>query len=187
MSAAEHSVPVLLNRLRGGDAGAKHQLLEMVYEELRRIAGLQLRGERPGHTLQATALVHEAYLKLSGMEQIPWEGRAHFFAVAAQVIRRILVDHARAKRAAKRGGGAVAVELPDSLQGPTPKLEDVLALDAALEKLERLDPRQKQVVEMRYFGGMTEEEIGEVLGVSSRTIKREWRMARAWLFGELSA
>ena len=157
-----------------------------VYRELRKIAIGHLRKERANHTLQATALVHEAYVRLAGNE-INWKSRTHFFAIAAQVMRRILVDYARQRNAAKRGGGAVVLQLDEKLTLADDQCDLITGIDAALERLARLSPRQAKVVEMRFFSGLSEEEIADVLGVSSRTIKRDWTIARAWLYGELAA
>src|SRR4051812_17925655 len=173
--------------MRQGDGAAESRVLTLVYRELRRTAARFLARERPDHTLQPTALVHEAYLRLAGSGEVEWQNRAHFFAVAAQIMRRILVDHARSRVAGKRGGPKVQMELPEALLVSSQRSESVLDLDLALSKLAEFDPRQSKVVEMRFFGGLTEEEIGEVLGVSARTVKREWRLARAWLLGEMTA
>jgi RNA polymerase sigma factor (TIGR02999 family) len=179
-------VTQLLRRWAEGDAGARDELLPLVYDELRAVAARHLARERRAGTLQATALVHEAYLKLVDHERMQWQGRAHFFAVAAQVIRRILVDHARSRSAQKRGGDGVRVELDDDLPVAERGL-DLLRLDDALSRLARLDPTQGRLVELRYFGGLTLEETAEVLGSSPATVKREWSFARAWLRRELAA
>jgi RNA polymerase sigma factor (TIGR02999 family) len=165
-----------------GDQSALDQLFPLVHAELRRIARRQMSHERPGHTLQATALVNEAYLKLAGQEGFEWQNRAHFFAVCAQVMRHILIDHARAHARDKRGGGAVQVSLEDAalLKGQPP--EDLLALDEALKTLERLDPQKGKLIELRYFGGLSIEETAEVLHISPRTVRREWRRSKAWLY-----
>jgi RNA polymerase sigma factor (TIGR02999 family) len=176
----------LLHAIAGGDRGAEDQLIPLVYGELRRIAAGQMRYEGRAHTLQATALVHEAYLRLAKPGAGGWQNRAHFFAVAARVMRRLLVDAARARNADKRGGGAIAV--PDGLDFIAVEAgdpEEMIAIDRALTRLAEMDARQARIVELRFFAGMTVEEIAELLGISSRTVKREWRMARAWLFGEL--
>jgi RNA polymerase sigma factor (TIGR02999 family) len=158
-----------------------------VYEELRRLAGRYMKGERMGHTLQATALVNEAYLRLIEVQRVQWQNRAHFFAMAARVMRRILVDAARAKGYQKRGAGAVAVSLDEALIVPDEPGRDLVALDEALSALASLDPRKSQVVEMRFFGGLTLEETAEALQVSRDTVKRDWNMARLWLLRELRA
>ncbi len=170
-----------------GDEEALAKLMPLVYDELRRIARQYLGRERAGHTLQPTALVHEAYLKLVGLRRIRWQNRAHFFAVAARLIRRILVDHARSHAAAKRGGGVPAVTLEALLEPALRRDFDIVALDDSLSRLATLDARQARLVELRFFGGLNVAETAEVLGVSSATVKREWRTARAWLYRELQA
>lgn len=177
-------------RWRQGDVGALHALLPLVYEEMRRLAGSYLQKESPGHTLQPTALAHEAYLRLLDQRHVSWQNRAHFMGLAAQAMRRILTDHARRRDAQKRGGGAVHVALGDvdaADRGSEPLGEGVSAvdLDAALDQLARLDPRQAQVVELRFFTGLSIEEAAEVLAVSPATVKRDWTLARAWLHREL--
>jgi RNA polymerase sigma factor (TIGR02999 family) len=164
--------------------------MPQVYDELRRLAANYLRRERRGQTLQATALVHEAFLNLSKQKNRPWKNRTHFLAIAALSMRQILVQRARARNAEKRGGGAEKIELDESVMAdrtvPTPGGVDVLALDAALEKLAALDPQQAKIVELRYFGGMTVEEVAESLDISPATVKRHWTVARAWLHKELT-
>jgi RNA polymerase sigma factor (TIGR02999 family) len=177
----------LLVRWSEGDAAALEQLLPVVYRELRRIAASQLKRERGDHTLVPTALVHELYMRLVDQRRVTWENRAHFFGLAAQLMRRILVDHARAHHAGKRGDAAARVSLDvgvEEAQNPTGP-EDVLAIDRALERLAMLDPEQARIVELRFFAGLTVEETAHVVDRSPRTIKREWRLARAWLFREL--
>lgn len=179
-------VTVLLDRARDGEEEALERAFTLVYDELRRIAGAQLGREQVGHTLQPTALVNEAYLKLV---QSPPDGasdRAHFVALASRAMRQVLVDHARARTARKRGGGAVPVTLDREMPGETADPTEILALDAALDRLDEVDSRLRQVVEMRYFGGMTEEEIADVLDVARRTVSRDWVKARAWLHRELA-
>jgi RNA polymerase sigma factor (TIGR02999 family) len=168
-----------------GDRAALEDLLPVVYGELRRIAGRYLRHERPGHTLQPTALVHEAYVKLVDQRHAQWQNRAQFFGVAAQLMRRILVDHARAHAAAKRGGGVSPVTLMDAAGASPPRGVDVLALDEALSRLTGLYPEQGRLVELRFFGGLTIEETGEAMGLSPATVKRQWTVARAWLLHSL--
>ena len=165
-----------------GDRAAFDKLFPLVHDELRRIAQRQMNHERPGHTLQATALVNEAYLKLAGQDGFEWHNRVQFFAVCAQVMRHILIDHARAHARAKRGGGAVQVSLDEAvlIDGQPP--EHFLALDEALRFLERVDPQKAKIVELRYFGGLSIEETAEVLDISPRTVRREWRRAKAWLY-----
>lgn len=177
-----------LERWGSGDPEATEHVFTLVYAELRRIAARQLRGERSDHTLQATAIVNEAYLRLSGQEGLHWPSRAHFFAFAAHLIRRILVDHARQHNRAKRGGRLERITLTELEQlGAMAASErpDLVALDDALSALEALDARKAAVVELRFFAGLTMEEIAAQLGVSSETVGREWRRAKAWLYGEL--
>jgi RNA polymerase sigma factor (TIGR02999 family) len=168
-----------------GDRAAFDQLVPVVYDELHRIAGQRLQHERPNHTLQPTALVNEAYLKLIDQRQPHWRNRAHFFAIAATLMRRILVDHARSRAAHKRGEGLPAISLEQvDVPAPEPQM-DVVALDHALERLASIDPRQSRLVELRYFGGLSIEETAEVLGISPTTISREWCSAKAWLYREM--
>lgn len=175
----------LLRDWSRGEPAALDQLMPLVYDELRRVAARFLRDERSGHTLQSTALVHEAYLKLVDQRQVRWEDRAHFFAVAAQVMRRILVDHARRHGAAKRGSGGTKLPLDAVvLIDPEPDA-NLVTLDAALERLAALDARQARIVELRFFGGLTIEETASVLHVSPATVKNDWSLARAWLYREL--
>ena len=180
-------VTVLLQRIGAGDASAVEALVPLVYAELRRIADVKLRSEREGHTLQPTALVHEAYLRLVDQTRVEWRDRSHFFGVAAQTMRRVLVDHARARLAAKRGGGSVSSGL-DGEEAPArePMLEEALLVNTAIDRLEKLDPKQARVVEMHYFGGLTMQETADALGVSRRTVHRDWAMAKAWLQRELA-
>jgi len=177
----------LLGAWSGGDRAALDRLMPLVYSELRRLADRHLSRERREHTLQATALVNEAYMRLVDQRHARWLNRAQFFAVAARLMRRILVDHARARAAAKRGQGATRLALDEAPELPARPGQDaeLVALDAALERLATLDERQSQVVELRYFGGLSIEETAEVLKLSPATVKREWAMARAWLFREL--
>lgn len=178
--APSQGVTGLLNRWKAGDQGALEALIPLVYRELRDMARRQLRRERPGHSLQSAALVNEAYLRLVVQEPFNTNGRSHFLAVASRLMRQILVDHARSQRAAKRGAGR-KVELDTSLVMPQLKDVDVLALDDALNDLARLDEQQSRVVELRFFGGLSTEEIAAALDVSPSTIKREWNVAKAWL------
>jgi len=171
-----------------GNEEALRELMPLVHAELRRIAAGYLRRERRDHTLEPTALVHEAYIRLVDQRRTSWRSRAHFFAVAAGLMRRILVDHARRRSYLKRGGGVRPVTLPPEIAGATPGgRPDILALDEALADLEAMDGRQRQVVELRFFGGLTQEEIAEALGVSLSTVERQWRLARAWLYRRLNA
>jgi len=179
-------VTELLKAWGDGDRGALDRLVPLVYAELKRRAGAQLARERGSHTLQPTALVHEAFLRLVDQRSARWQNRAQFFGVAAQLMRRILVDHARARAAAKRGGDALRISLDDASEAAVSPETDVLLLNRALERLAVLDPRQAQVVELRYFGGLSVEEVAAVLEVSEITVKRDWAMARAWLYRELT-
>ena len=169
-----------------GDSSALHKLLPLVHGELRKIARRQMSHERPGHTLQATALINEAYLKLLGQERYEWQNRAHFFAVCAQIMRHILIDHARAHTREKRGGGAIQVSLDNVAVIAGEKAEQLLALDEALDSLQRLDPQKAKIVELRYFGGLSIEEAAEVLNISPRTVRREWQRSKAWLYRMIS-
>lgn len=186
MDPTPGEITQLLIQVTQGDHEAESRLIPLVYDELRRLARRYMRHERPDHTLQATALVHEAYVRLAGEKEIAWQNRAHFFGVAANLMRRILVDHARAKLAKKRGGSDQQVSLDDALLVDLVSPKHFLDLDEALERLAQRDPRQSRIVELRYFGGLTEAETAEVLGISPRTVKRDWTVARAWLFKELS-
>jgi RNA polymerase sigma factor (TIGR02999 family) len=176
----------LLARARGGESSALEELVPHVYAELRRIAGRHMRRERPGQTLQATALVHEAYIRLFKDEELSFENRAHFFGIAARAMRQILVEHARSRDARKRGGGLRRVTLDEGLASGQPAHVDLLALDEALERLATRSAAQARIVELRFFGGLTNEETAAALGVSPATVKRAWTMARAWLFRELT-
>jgi RNA polymerase sigma-70 factor (ECF subfamily) len=169
-----------------GDQAALDALMPLVYGELRKVAARHLRGQRAGHTLQTTALVNEAYLRLIDASQVKWQDRAHFFAVAAHFMRRILVDFARSRNYQKRGGGAQQVSLAEALAIEPERGADLLALDEALTRLQALNERQAQVVELRYFGGLSEEESAEALKVSVRTVRRDWNFARVWLHRELT-
>jgi RNA polymerase sigma factor (TIGR02999 family) len=185
----EVRVTQLLRELANGNREAEAALVPLVYNELRRIARALLRGEAHRRTLQTTALVHEAYMRLTRNGAVAWADRTHFLAVAATVMRRVLVDHARARNSDKRGGGAV-IQGGDFLVGSIAVTDDsdrILALDQALDRLAHMDPRQCRIVEMRFFAGMTVEETAHALDISPRTVKREWQMAKAWLYGELSS
>jgi RNA polymerase sigma-70 factor (ECF subfamily) len=179
-------VTQLLIELRAGKKEAESKLIPLVYTELRRLAAHYLRGERPDHTLQATALVHEAYLRMTKLHDVDWQSRSHFFATAATVMRRILVDHARAQRAGKREGFREAISLDEALVISPARCTQLVALDDALDKLAKLDARRSKIVELRFFGGLSEEEIGLFLGISARTVKRDWRVAKAWLYNEVN-
>lgn len=176
----------LLLAWRGGDEAARDRLVPLIYDDLHRLARAQLARERRGHTLQPTALVHEAYLRLVDHGRLDWQGRTHFLAIAATTMRRLLVSHARGRRAAKRGHGGIAVTLCDDHAVDEGRNVDLLALDEALTSLESIDPRQSRIVELRYFGGLTIEETAAALGISAATVKLDWSLARAWLFRELS-
>jgi RNA polymerase sigma factor (TIGR02999 family) len=179
-------VTALLGRWSRGDSDALDRLMPIIYAECRRIAARQLALERPDHSLDPTALVHELYLKLVDQRRSSWENRAQFFGVAARLMRRVLVDHARARHAEKRGGDAVFVSLDAAADTPNGSaVGDVLAIDEALERLAAHDPEQVQIIELRYFAGLTVEETARVVGRSSRTVKREWQLAKAWLYREL--
>lgn len=179
-------VTYLLTRWRSGDRQALDALMPLVYQELRRLARHYLQQERRDHTLQSTALVHEAYVRLLGQDPPEWKSRAHFFGVAARLMRQILVDHARGHRAAKRGGDSLKLTLQEGLVGRKGKDLDVVALDDALKKLAELSPQQSHIVELRFFSGLTIEDTSEVLGISPATVKRSWTAARAWLFREMN-
>lgn len=184
--AAPPSVTELLKAWNAGDERALDSLVPLVYEELRRRAQQRIEKERAGHTLNPTALVHEVYLRLAGQQKVSWRNRAQFLAVASQIMRRILVDHARARQAGKRGAG-LNVTLDDSAAATSPRDVEILALDEALVELTGLDATQGRVVELRYFGGLSLEEVGAVLGVSLASVKREWVVARAWLHQRLTS
>jgi RNA polymerase sigma factor (TIGR02999 family) len=184
--AQTHEVTQLLIDWSNGDQAALDKLMPVVDRELRRLAHHYMRGERPDHTLQTTALVNEAFVRLVNRKSIQWQNRAHFFGIAAQLMRTILVDHARSHACAKRGGGAGRLELDEALAMSQQKASEVIALDDALKTLALIDPQQSRIVELRFFGGLTVEEAAEVLKVSPATIKREWSSAKAWLYRELA-
>jgi RNA polymerase sigma-70 factor, ECF subfamily len=186
MAPAAADVTRFLIDLQTGRPDASSQLIPLVYQELHRLARHQMRHERSDHTLQATALVHEAYLRLVNQPERTWQNRAHFIGVAAQVMRRILVDYARARRAAKREGMLKRVPLEEPLLFTEEQSEELVALNEALERLTQIDARQGRIVELRFFGGLTVDEIAEALGMSSKTVKRDWSVARAWLHREVS-
>jgi RNA polymerase sigma factor (TIGR02999 family) len=180
-----NQVTELLVRWRGGEKEALDSLMPLVYGELRRIAQHYLNNERPGHTLQSTALVHEAYVRLAHQNLPEWQNRAHFFAVAAQLMRQILVDHARSQRASKRGGNVYKLALDDAAEQSQAPDVDIVALDDALKTLAVMDSQQSKVVELKFFGGLSIEDTADVLGISPSTVKRDWTTARAWLYREL--
>jgi RNA polymerase sigma factor (TIGR02999 family) len=185
VSASSSTISRLLESIRKGDANAAYTLMPLLYNELHRLALHYMRSERPGHTLQATALVNEAYLKLVDQKEANWEDRAHFIAVAAQVMRNVLIDHARSRQRVKRGGLQKKVPLEESVLVSEDQTDDMIALDAALERLAKIDARQSRIVELRYFGGLTVEQTSQVLNISPKTVKRDWAVARAWLHREL--
>jgi len=180
--SSKGEITELLRNWRGGDKAAMDKLLPIVYDELRRLAASFFRRERLNHTLQATALVHEAYMRLVDQSRVGWENRAHFFGSAARLMRQILVDHARSHNAAKRGGGEIKVSLAEDMALAGPRELDLIALDVALDELAALDEQQSRIVEMRFFGGLSIEETAEVLGVAPATVKRDWNTAKAWLY-----
>ena len=186
-ASSPNQITHLLLAWSEGEEAARERLVPLVYEELHRLAHRHMRRERPGHTLQTSALVNEAYLRLVGAKEVRWQNRAHFFAVSARLMRRILVDFARAKHDLKRGGGAVQVSLVEALAVSAEPSADLLALDESLSRLAELHPRQAEIVEMRYFGGLNEEEVAEVLKVSLRTVQQDWRLARLWLYRDLKS
>jgi RNA polymerase sigma-70 factor, ECF subfamily len=182
----DSSITALLTQLSEGNRDVEARLIPQIYDELRRVAGRYMRRERANHTLQPTALVNEAYVRLVQEPHFHWKSRAHFFATAAQLMRHILVDHARARHAGKRGGFQNQVTLDENLLQASSHSIDILALHEALDRLSALDPRQGRIVELHFFGGLSFEEIASVLEVSERTVKRDWSMARAWLRSEIS-
>ncbi|MDQ3584471.1 MAG: sigma-70 family RNA polymerase sigma factor [Pyrinomonadaceae bacterium] len=184
-NSSPSNVTRLLVQLTDGDRDVLNELLPLVYDELRKLAAKYLRREREGHTLQPTALVHEAYLRLIDQTQVRWQNRAHFFGVAAQMMRRILVDHARTHNAEKRGGEFQLLSLDENIDVSATPAADLVALDDALNRLAAIDEQKSRIVELRFFGGLSVEETAEVLGVSAPTIKRQWRMAKAWLYGQV--
>lgn len=186
MQNQHHEITQLLLDLSGGNRAAVDALMPLVYEELRQLAHRQLRQERQGHTLNTTALVHEAYLKLIDQQRVKWQNRAHFFALAAQAMRRILINYANNRLAQKRGGGQPLVTFNEQSVVQEARAEELVALDEALADLAKLNERQSKVVECQFFGGLTHEEIAEVLAVSVPTVRRDWRLARAWLSRELA-
>jgi len=185
MTAATSGVSGLLAAVQAGDETAVNKLLPVVYEELRRLAKRHLAGQRPGHTLQTTDLVNEAYLKLVDLQETGWKDRIHFFAVASRAMRSVLVDYARRRGYAKRGGNPLRVSLSEADQASDQTSAEIIAVDEALSRLAALDPRKSQIVELRYFGGLSVDESAELIGLSPRTVKREWRWAKAWLYRTL--
>lgn len=188
MTAPQEDVTGLLLDWNGGDGEALERLLPVLYEELHSLARGYFSREDSGHTLQPTALVHEVYLRLVDQKRVRWQNRAHFLGVAAQMMRRVLVDHARRRKASKRGGGALKLPLDEAQDRPEdPQEVDYLALDEALNRLAAFDPQQSRIVELRFFAGLTVPETAEVLSISPATVKREWSVARAWLFRQMNA
>lgn len=181
----QHDLTGLLRAWRGGDRAALDKLLPLVYAELHRLAHFYMARERPGHTLQTSALVNEAYVRLIDARLVDWRDRAHFFAVSARLMRQVLVQHARVRHAGKRGGGALRVEFNEASLPPPERDAELIALDEALDGLAEVDPREASVVELRFFAGLSEEEASHVLGISDRTLRREWDHARVWLLREL--
>ena len=184
--SSQPNITELLVGYGRGDKEALDQLMPVVYDELRRQAARYLRREQAGHTLQTTALIHEAYVRLVDQRNVQWQNRAHFFGIAAQLMRRILVDHARTKKRVKRGGSDVRVSLDEAAVTVKGQDLDVVGLDEALDRLAKIDEQQSRVVELRFFSGLTVEETAEVMGISAATVKRDWSMAKAWLHRELS-
>jgi RNA polymerase sigma-70 factor (ECF subfamily) len=185
MDQGSDQITRLLIAWRNGEATALEELIPLVHRELKQIARRFMRRQRVGHTLQTTALVNEAYVRLVDSNKVNWQDRSHFYAISAQLMRRVLVDAARRKNSAKRGGERVQITLSDDLKATPDNVTDVVALDEALERLAQMNARQCQIVELRYFGGLTEEEIASTLNISARTVRRDWNLARAWLFREL--
>ena len=185
--SAQPEITQLLLDWRNGEASAFERLMPIVYDELRRLAGAFMRRQSPGHTLQTTALVNEAYLRLIDSDKVNWQSRTHFFAISAQLMRRILVDAARRKQSQKRGGDRLQVTLDERFDIPLENETDMVALDDALKRLSELSPRQSRIVELRYFGGLTEEQVAGTLEISTRTVRRDWSVARAWLYRELTS
>jgi len=181
------SLAAIIENYNCGDAQAQARLIERLYRDLRRIAAAHLRAERPNHTLQPTALVHEAYARLAGQSEIDLKDRVHFLAIVSHLMRQVLVDYAKARRAAKRGGGGRQVTLDECMFVENTRSLDVLIMDELLERLTKLNARHARIVEMHFFGGLSFEEIAEVLGIGLRTVERDWKMARAWLRSEISA
>jgi RNA polymerase sigma-70 factor (ECF subfamily) len=186
MTPSSNNVTQMLHDWSHGDREVLDKLVPVVYEELRRQAARYLKRERPGHTLQTTALIHEAYIRLIDQKNVHWQNRAHFYAISAKLMRRILVDHARSRQAAKRGGSDIKLPLEEAIIASEGREVDLVALDEALERLAAIDPQQSRVVELKFFSGMSVEETAEVLGVSTRTVKRDWNVAKAWLRREIS-
>jgi RNA polymerase sigma factor (TIGR02999 family) len=186
MSEGSGEVTRLLAQLRAGHGDAAGELAPLIYQELHRLAAACMRRERAEHTLQPTALVNEAYIRLVGQRDVQWQNRSHFYGIASQVMRRVLLDYARKRRSSKRGGEQKKVEFDENLLASDQQLEVALSVDECLQRLERIDPQQSRVVELRFFGGLNVEETAEVLGISTATVKREWQFAKAWLQREMN-
>lgn len=186
VSEGDQEITRLLLAWREGEKSALDRLMPAVYEELKRLASAYMRRQRPGHSLQTVDLVNEAYMRLIDSSRVNWQDRNHFYAISSQIMRRLLVDSARKRNSQKRGGGRAQITLEDNLEIAADAGTDLVALDEAMKLLAELNPRQSRIIELRYFGGLTEEETAEVLGVSSRTIRRDWTVARAWLYRELT-
>ena len=185
-SVNHEEITRLLLAWRGGEKSALDRLMPVVYEELKRLASAYMRRQRPGHSMQTVDLVNEAYMRLVDSSRVNWQDRNHFYAISSQIMRRLLVDSARKRNSQKRGGGRAQITLDDNLEAAVGPGIDLVALDEALKSLAELNPRHSRIIELRYFGGLTEEETAEVLGVSSRTVRRDWTVARAWLYRELT-
>jgi RNA polymerase sigma-70 factor, ECF subfamily len=185
MESASQDVTLLLHSLNRGDSAAEAKLIPVIYNELRRLAAHYMRQERPDHTLQATALVHEAFLRLTRQKDVNWQGKTHFFGVAAKLMRQILIDHARGRLREKRGSGGQKLPLDEGLLLTEARSAELVAVDAALDRLAKLDSRQARIVELRFFGGLSVEETAKVVGVSPKTVKRDWSIAKAWLYEDL--
>ena len=185
MTPQSDQITQLLIAWRNGESQALDELMPLVQRELKRIARNFMRRQNPGHTLQTTALVNEAFVRLVDSDKVNWQDRSHFFAISAQLMRRVLVDAARRKHSAKRGGERIQVTLADDVRSTEADQVDVVAIDEALSRLAKMNQRQCQIVELRYFGGLTEDEVAETLNISSRTVRRDWNLARAWLYREL--
>jgi RNA polymerase sigma factor (TIGR02999 family) len=186
MSDDSGEVTRLLRQLKAGREDAAAELAPLIYQELHRLAAACMRRERPEHTLQPTALVNEAYMRLVGQRDVRWQNRSHFYGIAAQVMRRVLLDYARKRQSGKRGGRQKKVEFDENMCGSDQQLEAALAVDECLQRLERLDPQQGRVVELRFFAGLNVEETAQILGISTATVKREWQFAKAWLQREMN-
>jgi RNA polymerase sigma factor (TIGR02999 family) len=185
-SGPSQEITALLAEWSSGNQEAFDELTPLVYQELRQLAARELRRERPGHTLQSTALVHEAYLRLIGQRRVQWQNREHFFAIAAQIIRRILVSYARGRNSFKRGGASIRVPLEESLAAAVGRNLDLQELDEALSRLSEIDPQQGRIIELRFFGGLSIQQTARVLGISTSTVTRDWNLARAWLHRALT-